>query len=82
MVSIINKRIQRDFIKFSSDSNSRDCLSELDSIPVYKMNDFEISVDKNEIWFEVHWGIGTIACRAVDGTIVSFKFDEIRKYLK
>jgi hypothetical protein len=81
LVSIINERIQKDFKNFSSDSTDKECFAGLDSIPEYKMNDFEISFQKNEIWFEVNWGL-TGACRAVDGTIVSFKLSEIQKYLK
>jgi hypothetical protein len=80
LVSLINKQINQDFADFKKDSTARDCLTEIDSIPVYKMNDFEISFEENEIWFEVHWGLSG-ACRAVDGTIVSFKFSEIKKYL-
>lgn len=80
LVEIINKRILEDFHKFSADSSTMDCLTEIDSIPVYKMDDFDISFNKNEIWFEVQWGLSS-ACRAVDGTIVSFKLDEIKKYL-
>ena len=45
------------------------------------MNDFEISFQNNEIWFEVNWGF-TGACRYVGGSIVSFKLSEIRKYIK
>ena len=31
--------------------------------------------------YEVNWGLSG-ACRTVDGTIVSFKLSEIKKYLK
>jgi hypothetical protein len=81
LVEIINKRIQADFKALSSDSNTRECLADIDSIPKYAMNDLEISFNGNEIWFEVHWGLSS-ACRAVDGTIVSFDLEEIKKYLK
>ena len=80
LVAAINKRILEDFHKFSADSSTKDCLTEIDSIPTYKMNDFEISFEGNEIWFEVHWGLSS-ACRSVDGTIVSFKLNDIKKYL-
>jgi hypothetical protein len=81
LVVLINERIQHDFNRFASDSNTRDCLTEIDSLPVYNMNDFEISFYADEIWFEVHWGLIS-ACRAVDGTIITFKFNELKKYLK
>jgi len=80
LVATINNRILQDFQRFSADSNTKECLTEFDSIPTYKMDDFEISFEGNEIWFEVHWGLSS-ACRSVDGTIVSFKMDEIKKYL-
>jgi hypothetical protein len=80
LVAIINNRIQQDFREFSSDSNTKECFTDIDSIPEYKMNDFEISFYGNEIWFEIHWGLIS-ACRSVDGTIVSFKLSEIEKYL-
>jgi hypothetical protein len=79
-VFIINERIRRDFNEFKADSNSRACLTGMDSVPVYKMNDFEISFYDNEIWFSVRWGLGVV-CLPVDGTIVTFKLDEIKKYL-
>ena len=79
LVTTINKRILEDFHKFSTDSNTKECLTEIDSIPTYKMDDFEISFEGNEIWFEVHWGLSG-ACRNVDGTIVTFKVNEIKKY--
>jgi len=80
LVTTINNRILEDFHQFSTDSNTKECLRGTDSIPTYKMDDFEISFEGNEIWFEVHWGLSS-ACRNVDGTIVSFKLEEIKKYL-
>ena len=81
LVSLLNQRIKQDFNAFKADTATRDCLTEIDSIPIYTMNDFDISFEGDEIWFEVHWGLSG-ACRAVDGTIVSFKFNSIKKYLK
>lgn len=81
LVAIINRKIGEDFKEFSSDTNTRDCFTGIDSIPVYRMNDLDISFNGNDIWFQVHWGLGS-ACRNVDGTIISFSLDEIKKYLK
>ena len=81
LLAIINERIQCDFENERSDTSNNDCFSDLDSIPKYKMNDFQISFQKNEMWFDVQWGLGW-ACRGVDGTIVAFKISEIEKYLK
>jgi|SRR5450755_1192249 hypothetical protein len=81
LVSIINERIQKEYKDDLANPEVKDCLDGLDSIPTYKMNDFEISFFKNEIWFQVHWGLGSV-CRAVDGSIVTFKITEVEKYLK
>ncbi|MFT3935304.1 MAG: hypothetical protein QM726_16885 [Chitinophagaceae bacterium] len=81
LVSIINKRIQKDFKDFSTDSTTKKCFTGLHSIPIYKMNDFRISFNNDEIWFEVNWDV-PMACRDVDGTIISFKLSQIREYLK
>jgi hypothetical protein len=80
LLAAINKSILQDFHAFAEDANTKDCLEGLQSIPVYKMNDLEISFQGDEIWFEVHWGL-SMACRSVDGTIVTFKVKEIEKYL-
>jgi hypothetical protein len=81
LVAIINKRIQEDFQKFSSEPNTKECFIGIDSIPKYEMDDFEISFNGNDIWFEIHWGLISV-CRPVDGTIVSFNLNEIKKYLR
>lgn len=80
LVATINERILQDFYTFSADSNTRECFTEIKSIPKYKMDDCEISFQGDDIWFEVHWGLSA-ACRSVDGTIVAFKVSEIVKYL-
>ena len=81
LLAAINKEILKDFHKFSADSDTKECLQDIDSIPTYKMDELEISFDgNNNIRFEVHWGLSS-ACRSVDGTIVSFKVSEIIKYL-
>jgi len=81
LVKIINEKIQKDFKDFSADGNTKDCFTGIDSIPTYKMDDLGISFYGNEIWFEVNWDLSS-ACTSVNGTIVSFKINEIKKYLK
>jgi hypothetical protein len=76
----INNKIQEDFLNFRTDPNSKDCFEGIDSIPKYSLNDLNISFEGNNIWFEVTFGLNS-ACRAVDGTIVSFPIDQISKYL-
>jgi hypothetical protein len=75
-----NDKIQKDFAAFKADNNVKECLSDFDSIPKYEMDDLQISFYQDEIWFQVNWGLSG-ACRSVDGTIVSFKANEISKYL-
>jgi len=77
----INERILKDFNSYRSDLSTKSCFSGIDSIPSYKMNDLDITFYNNEIWFVIKWGLSS-ACRAVDGTIVIFKIDEIKQYLK
>ena len=77
----INEQILKKFNCYRSDSSTKSCFTGIDSIPTYKMNDLDITFYDNEIWFVVKWGLSSV-CRAVDGTIVIFKIDEIKKYLK
>jgi hypothetical protein len=81
LVAIINKRIQEDFGKFSSDSSTKECFVGIDSIQKYDMDDFDISFEGNNIWFHVNWGLSG-ACRVVDGTSIFFNLTEIKKYLR
>lgn len=81
LVNIINKKIQEDFKKFSTDNNTKDCFDGIDSIPTYTMNDFEIFFTGNEISFAVNWGLPS-ACRNVSVTSIYFKINKIKKYLK
>ena len=81
LVSIINKRIQKDFKKFSTDTLTKECFTNIKFIPKYLMDDFEITFQKNEIWFEVNWRL-SLVCLSVGGTAIPFKLAEIQKYLK
>jgi hypothetical protein len=81
LLALINDRIQVDFKAFKADSNVKECFLDIDLIPKYQMDELRISFYKDEIWFEVNWGLSG-ACRSVDGTIVSFKLPEVSKYFK
>jgi hypothetical protein len=80
LLNLINDQIYKDFQAFKADTNTKDCLSDITSIPTYHMDDFKILFNSEEIWFEVNWGLPGV-CRAVDGTIVTFKMAEIYQYL-
>jgi hypothetical protein len=79
-LALLNSRVQENFRSLKGDTLNKDCLSGLDSIPQYGLNDFNIFIFKDEMWFEVHWDL-SMACRAVDGTIVSFNLKDMIKYL-
>ena len=81
LILIINNKIQQGFKKNKSDSTVNECLRGIDSIPIYKMNDLEISFQNDEIQFGIDWGL-RYACGPVNGVTVSFKLSEIEKYLR
>lgn len=80
LLKVLNDRIRKNFEKFSKNPETKECLTEIETNPTYTMNDFELSFQGNEIWFEIKWGLVSV-CRAVDGTIVIFKLNEIKEYL-
>lgn len=81
LLDVINRQIQKDFAAFKEDDDTKECLSDIHSVPQYGMNDLKISFNQDEIWFEVQWGLSG-ACRSVDGTIITFKLKDIGKYLQ
>lgn len=81
LLALINKRIRQDFDALKKDPDTAECLSDLESIPDYKMDDLEVQFNGNEIWFIVHWGLSG-ACRAVDGSIVNLKLESVRQYIR
>ena len=81
LLDTINTRILEDFNSFRSDSSSNECFTGIDTIPTYKMDDINITFSDDKICFVVNWGL-PMACRDVDGTIISFKIDDIKHYLK
>ena len=81
LLYLINNQIQKDFQAFKIDSNRKECLMDVDSIPRYHIDDFIFSFYKDEVHFEIHWALPG-ACRAVDGTIVTFTLKEVSQYFK
>jgi hypothetical protein len=82
LLDTINKRIHEEYRKNSTSAESKDCFTDIDSIPNwYKMDDLEISFEGNKICFSVAFGL-TAVCRYVDGAIIEFKFGDIVKYFK
>lgn len=79
LLSIINSIIKKDYMSFSNDPETRDCFEGASFMP-YNFEQFGIDFDANGINFHVTFGLSS-ACMSVDGTIVSFNFDELKKYL-
>ena len=79
LLSIINSKIKKDYMSFYNDPETRDCFDGASFMP-YNFEQFGIDFDANGLNFHVTFGLSS-ACMSVDGTIVSFNFDELKKYL-
>jgi hypothetical protein len=80
LLSIVNAKIEKDYMSFYNDPESRDCFDGASFMP-YTIDQLGIEFSTYGINFNVAFGLSG-ACMSVDGTKVSFNFDEIRKYLK
>ncbi len=80
LLKILNKRVEKDFLQYSTDADTKDCFSDK-TYSGHTLNDFKISFEGDQIWFSVYFGLPG-ACRNVDGSFVIFKLREIQKYLK
>jgi thiol-disulfide isomerase/thioredoxin len=80
LLSIVNAKIEKDYMSFYNDPESRDCFDGASFMP-YTIDQLGIEFSTYGIDFNVAFGLSG-ACMSVDGTKVSFNFDEIRKYLK
>ena len=79
LLSIINNKIQKDYISYSNNLETKDCFEGISFTP-FNFNELGIEFESNTIEFNVTFGlIG--ACMSVDGTTISMKLDEIQKYL-
>lgn len=79
LLSIINSKIKIDYMSFFNDPETKDCFEGASFTP-FNFDQLGIYFDDDEINFSVTFGLSG-ACMSVDGTIVSFNFDEIQKYL-
>ncbi len=80
LLKLINERIKRDFTAYASAPDTKECFSEVRTIPTYKMNDLGIYFSGDEINFTVELGLPDF-CASVGGVTVSFKISDIEKYL-
>jgi hypothetical protein len=79
LLSIINSKIEKDYKLYSNDPETKDCFEGASFTP-FNFDQLGIYFDDDKINFSVTFGLSG-ACMSVDGTIVSFNFDEIQKYL-
>ncbi len=79
LLSIINSKIEKDYISYSNDPETKDCFESASFTP-FNFDELAIDFDVDTINFKVAFGLSG-ACMDVDGTIVSFNLDEIQKYL-
>jgi hypothetical protein len=79
LLSIINSKIEKEYQSYSNDPETKDCFEDASFTP-FKFDQLGIYFDEDKINFNVTFGLSG-ACMSVDGTIVSFKLDEIQKYL-
>lgn len=80
LLKLINERIKRDFTAYASAPDTKECFSEVRTIPTYKMNDLGIYFSGDEINFTVELGLPDF-CASVGGVTVSFKISDIAQYL-
>ena len=79
LLSIINSKIKKDYTSFSNDPETKDCFEGASFTP-YNFDQLGIDFNADGVNFNVTFGLSG-SCMSVDGTIVSFNFDEINKYL-
>ena len=79
LLSIINSKIKKDYMSFSNDPETKDCFEGASFTP-YNFDQLGIDFNADGVNFNVTFGLSG-SCMSVDGTIVSFNFDEINKYL-
>ncbi len=79
LLTTINQKIQKDYIVFSTDPESKDCFDSV-APPKFSFDELFIDFRDGKINFSVTFGLSS-ACMSVDGTTVSFTLDEIQQYL-
>lgn len=79
LLSVINSRIKKEYMSLSKDPETLDCFEGATFSP-YNFNQMGIDFDNTGINFHVAFSLGS-ACMAVDGTVITFSFDQIQEYL-
>jgi hypothetical protein len=79
LLSNINKKIEKDYNSYANDPETKECFEDASFTP-FNFDQLAIDFGVDEINFNVTFGLSG-DCMSVDGTIVSFNLDEIKKYL-
>lgn len=79
LLSIINQKILKDYLKFSSDPETKWCFEDMKP-PKFTIDQLRIEFMKKKVYFWAEFGLYG-ACRNVDGTLIVFTLDEIHQYL-
>jgi len=80
LLYLINEKIKKEFNLLANDLESKDCFEGI-SLDPFSFDQIGIEFADNSINFCVTFGLPGV-CMAVDGTSISFKLDEIQKFLK
>jgi len=81
LLEAVNKEIKNKFDELSKDSENKECLSEIQGLPYYNMDNLEIFLDKDGFTFSYSLGL-SMACLAIDGDFISFTVNKVEPYLK
>jgi hypothetical protein len=81
LLANINQKISVDYAALVKDKNNRDCLGNRKTAPKLKFNDMQIDFTEKGFDFNISYGMPG-ACLAIDGTILSYKFEVLKQYLQ
>ena len=81
LIEQINKNIKTKFDDLLKDSENKDCLSELEKLPFYNINDLDIFIDEDGFTFSYSLGL-SLVCLPIDRDYISFSLKEIEQFLK
>lgn len=79
LLAIINQRIKKEFDEYLKDPENSDCFEGV-TTPTVSFEDLGITFNNSGIDFNISFGLSE-NCMAVDGTIASFKLEEVLPYL-
>jgi len=81
LIEQINKSIKIKFDELSKDLENKDCLSMVEKLSYYNIDNLDIFIDKDGFTFSYSLGLQN-ACLAIDVDYISFTLNELEPYLK